>query len=186
MGTGLAVSLFDSIADWMTVPLIYYDYGGEAPRRLGLSHPAIAPYGAYRTGGGSEVVIAIQNEREWVKFCAEVLEQPELAADPRFDRNTARVANRQALDAAIGAVFGHLTRSDVIQRLRAARIAFGSLNTVADLPVHPQLRRIETPTPSGPVSGVAPPARRSGETFEPRPVPALGQHSPALRKEFSE
>jgi crotonobetainyl-CoA:carnitine CoA-transferase CaiB-like acyl-CoA transferase len=184
-GSGLAVSLFDAIADWMTVPLLHYDYGGKAPQRVGLNHPSIAPYGAYPLGDGSEVVIAIQNEREWIKLCAEVLGQAELAADPRFSSNMARVANRPALDAAIGAVFSRFTRSGAIQRLRDARIAFGSLNGVADLSAHAQLRRIETPAPSGPVSGVAPPVRRAGETFKPGAVPAIGEHSEALRKEFA-
>jgi crotonobetainyl-CoA:carnitine CoA-transferase CaiB-like acyl-CoA transferase len=184
-GSGLAVSLFDAIADWMTVPLLHYDYGGKAPARMGLNHPSIAPYGAYRLFDGSEVVIAIQNEREWVKLCTDVLEQADLAAGPRFNSNTARVANRPALDAAIGAVFGRLTRTEAIRRLREARIAFGSLNGVADLSAHAQLRRIETPAPSGPVQGVAPPARWAGETFEPGAVPAIGEHGEALRKEFA-
>jgi len=184
-GQGLAVSLFDSIADWMTVPLLHHDYAGMAPQRAGLNHPSIAPYGAYALGDGSEVVIAIQNEREWAAFCEGVLGRADMAADPRFDKNTARVANRPALDAAIGAVFNRLTRSDAMERLRNARIAFGSLNSVADLSVHGQLRRIETPAPTGPVLGVAPPVRRAGETFVPRAVPALGEHSEALRKEFA-
>jgi itaconate CoA-transferase len=184
-GSGLAVSLFDAIADWMTVPLLHYEYGGKAPQRVGLNHPSIAPYGAYQLGDGSEAVIAIQNEREWVTLCAEVLGQAELAADPRFNSNMARVNNRPALDAAIGAVFRRLTRSDAIRRLREARIAFGSLNSVADLSVHAQLRRIETPAPSGPVLGVAPPVRWAGQTFAPGAVPAIGEHSEALRKEFA-
>jgi itaconate CoA-transferase len=184
-GTGLAVSLFDSIADWMTVPLLHYDYGGKAPERVGLNHPSIAPYGTYSLGDGTEVVISIQNEREWVTFCENVLGKPQVATDTRFNSNLARVANRPALDAVIGEVFGQLTRNDAISRLRRARIAFGSLNGVADLSVHQQLRRVEVPTPAGPLSGVAPPVRWAGEPFEPRPVPALDQHGDALREEFA-
>jgi crotonobetainyl-CoA:carnitine CoA-transferase CaiB-like acyl-CoA transferase len=185
VGSGLAVSLFDAIADWMTVPLLHHDYGGKAPARVGLNHPSIAPYGAYRLGDGSEVVIAIQNEREWVIFCAEVLGQPELAADPRFENNTRRVANRPALDAALDAVFRAFTRDDAFQKLQKSRIAFGSLNSVSGFSAHPQLRRMEVGTPSGPVVGVAPPVRWHGETFEARPVPAIDQHGEALRKEFA-
>ncbi len=183
-GSGLSVSLFDSIADWMTVPLLHHDYGGKAPDRVGLNHPSIAPYGAYQLGDGSDVVIAIQNEREWVVFCAEVLGNAKIATDPRFRSNTARVANRPALDAAIDEVFRHLTKNDAIVRLGNARIAFGSLNSVADLSHHRQLRRLDVETETGPVSGVAPPVRWHGELFEPRPVPALDQHGAALRKEF--
>jgi itaconate CoA-transferase len=185
-GSGLAVSLFDSIADWMTVPLLHHDYGGKAPERVGLNHPSIAPYGVYKTGDGSEVVIAIQNEREWVAFCAEVLGLASMAEEERFNDNSSRVINRAALDDAINAIFARMTRSDLIQRLRDAHIAFGSVNSVADFSCHPQLRRIETPAPTGPVSGVAAPARWAGETFTPRAVPALDEHGAALRKEFAE
>jgi itaconate CoA-transferase len=184
-GTGLAVSLFDSIADWMTVPLLHYDYGGKAPQRVGLNHPSIAPYGAYKAGDGGEVVISIQNEREWVDFCKGVLGLPDIASDPRFSSNTARVANRPQLDAVIAEVFAPMTKADVVARLRSSRIAFGSLNSVAEFSSHSQLRRIETPAPSGPVSGVAPPARLIGEDFRPRPVPAIDEHGAALRREFA-
>jgi itaconate CoA-transferase len=185
-GSGLAVSLFDSIADWMTVPLLHHDYGGKAPERVGLNHPTIAPYGVYKAGDGSEVVIAIQNEREWVTFCAEVLGLASMAEEARFNNNSVRVANRPALDDAINTIFGRMTRSDLIRRLRDARIAFGSVNSVGDFSCHPQLRRIETPAPTGPVSGVAAPVRWAGETFIPRGVPALNAHGAALRKEFAE
>jgi itaconate CoA-transferase len=184
-GRGLAVSLFDAIADWMTVPLLHQDYGGKAPARVGLNHPSIAPYGAYRLGDGAEVVISIQNEREWVTFCAEVLRKPDLARDPRFNSNTARVANRPALDAAIDKVFRGFTRDDAVAQLKRSRIAFGSLNSVVELSAHQQLRRIKVQTPTGPVSGVAPPVRWHREAFEARPVPAIDQHGEALRKEFS-
>lgn len=184
-GRGVAVSLFDSIADWMTVPLLHQDYGGKAPERVGLNHPSIAPYGAFALSDGHTVVISIQNEREWRTFCAEVLEQPDLATDPRFVSNTLRVANRPELDAAVGAFFAKLDRAQATERLRRARIAFGSLNSVADLSEHSQLRRITIDTPTGPVNAVAPPPRWAGETFHPRPVPAIGQHTEALRREFA-
>ena len=158
-GRGVAVSLFDCIADWMTVRLLHQDYGGKAPERIGLNHPSIAPYGAFALADGHTVVISIQNEREWRTFCAEVLEQPDLATDPRFVTVTLRVANRPALDAAVGSFFATLDRAQATERLRRARIAFGSLNSVADLSAHSQLRRITTDTPTGPVTGVAPPPR---------------------------
>ncbi|WP_448192301.1 CaiB/BaiF CoA transferase family protein [Azospirillum sp. sgz301742] len=184
-GSGIAVSLFDAIADWMTVPLLHQDYGGKAPERVGLNHPSIAPYGAFALGDGHTMVISIQNEREWVRLCAEVLEQPDLATDPRYASNNARVANRPALDAAVAAVFATLDRDEAQARLRRAGIAFGALNSVADLSAHRQLRRITTDTPTGPVVGVAPPVCRRGKEFQPRPIPAIGQHTDDLRKEFA-
>ena len=184
-GGGVALSLFDSVADWMSVPLMHYEYGGRAPARVGLNHPSIAPYGAYATGDGRQVVLSIQNEREWKTFCAEVLRQPAIAVDPRFDSNPGRVAHRSELDAAIAGVFAALPQEQVIERLRRARIAFGRLNQVADLATHRHLRRISVDTPSGPVSSVAPPPRwRDDRDAAPGPVPAPDQHGAAIRKEF--
>ena len=107
-GGAVAVSLFDCLADWMTVPLLHYEYGGKAPERVGLKHPSIAPYGAFPTADGTQVVISIQNEREWRNLCEKVLGRPEMASDPRFDSNTRRVANRPALDGEIAAIFGRV------------------------------------------------------------------------------
>ena len=185
LGQGLAVSLFDALADWMTVPLLHQDYGGGAPERVGLNHPSIAPYGAYRCQGGEQVVISIQNEREWRNLCEQVLRLPELVEDPRFCSNVERCANRPALDAEIAGVFGALRRGDLVERLFDASIAFGSVNSVADLSTHQQLRRSEVETPSGPVATVAPPVQRAGGDIALRPVPALGEHSARLRQEFT-
>jgi len=184
-GRDIAVSLFDAMADWMNVPFLHQTYGGQAPARVGLAHPSIAPYGVYAAGDGGEVVISIQNEREWVRFCAEALERPELAGDARFCDNPARVANRPALDREIGAVFDPLTREQMIERLRRAEIAYGAVNSVADLTTHPQLRRIAVETTSGPAELIAPPARHRGEDRDYGPVPGLDQHGAAIRKEFA-
>ncbi len=184
-GRGVAVSLFDAMADWMNVPFLHQVYGGKAPERAGLNHPSIAPYGAYAAGDGGEVVISIQNQREWLRFCAEALAKPELAADPRFHDGPARVANRPALDREIAAVFGKLTRDQMIERLRAADIAYGAVNSVADLAAHPQLRRAAVDIPGGRIDLIAPPARVVGEERALGPVPALDQHGRALREEFA-
>lgn len=184
-GKGIAVSLFDALADWMTVPLLHQQYGGAAPQRVGLNHPSIAPYGAYECSAGEQVVISIQNEREWSQFCSEVLESPELAADARFDNNMARCANRAALDALINGIFARYTRAQLVERLLAARIAFGAVNSVADLEQHEQLRRQTVATPSGPVELVAAPARTQGVAHSWGAVPATGQHSAAIRREFT-
>jgi itaconate CoA-transferase len=184
-GRGIAVSLFDSLAEWMTVPLLHYEYGGRAPERVGLHHPSIAPYGAYPAADG-DVVLAVQNEREWRAFCEGVLEQPSLVADARFASNVARVANRPALDNAIADVLGRLMREQVVERLRGARIAYGSVNSVEDLSSHSALRRMDVGTPAGPVTSIAPPVRVRGEDVHARPVPALNQHGAALREEFAE
>jgi len=183
-GAALVTSLFSGMADWMTVPLLHQDYGPGAPGRVGLNHPTIAPYGVYACRGGEEVVFSIQNEREWKRLVVEVLERPEMLDDPRFADNIARVANRPALDAVIGEVFGGLDREQLTGRLFAAAIAYGAVNTPADLSAHPQLRRVTVATPSGPVEVVAPPVAFRGAEIALGAVPAVDQHGVALREEF--
>ncbi len=183
-GTALKVSLFDSLADWMSVPLLLHDHTGAAPRRVGLNHPGIAPYGAYAASDGKAVVISIQNEREWVQFCAEVLENPGLATLPGFCNNDARVANRAALNREIDAVFSTMTRTGLAARLKEARIAYGALNSVADFSAHPQLRRMTVDSPAGPVELVASPVRTDSQAVRPAPIPEIGAHSEAIRAEF--
>ena len=183
-GSGVAVSLFDSIAEWMTVPLLHHDYGGAAPARVGLSHPSIAPYGAFACADGKQVVFSIQNPREWVSLCRDVLGDPALADDPHYAENVARVANRAALEARIAPVFAAIAREEAMARLTAAAIGCARVNEVADLSAHPSLRRIEARAPTGPVTMPARPVRRSGEESAARAVPALDQHGAALAAEF--
>jgi len=183
-GSLVSVSLFDATAEWMAVPLLHYDYGGKAPTRQGLKHPSIAPYGAFAAADGKEIVISIQNEREWRRFCAEILGDAALAQDPRFADSHARVANRAALDALVASVFARQDRSALGRRLAAADIAFGNLNTVEDFSRHPQLRRLAVPTPEGTVLVPAPPALAA--TAAPSGgVPRIGEHSDAIRREFA-
>ncbi len=184
-GSALATSLFSGMADWMTVPLLHQDYGPGAPKRVGLNHPSIAPYGVYACRGGEEVVFSIQNEREWRRLVEEVLRRPEMLDDPRFADNSARVANRPALDAIIDEVFAKLSREDLTERLFAAAIAYGAVNTPADLSAHPQLRRVTVETPTGPVDLVAPPVEIRGSEFDLGAVPSVDEQGAALRKEFT-
>ena len=184
-GAGIKVSLFDGMADWMAVPLLHQDYGSGAPARVGLNHPSIAPYGAYAAEDGQLVLISIQNEREWQRLCAEVLAQPAMATDPLFKDNVTRVKNRQALDGRIAAAFAARSIEDLCARLKAAQIAFGRVNSVAQFAQHPQLRRVTVETPSGPVAMPAPPPIFVGEARALGPVPTVGQHSDAIRHEFA-
>jgi crotonobetainyl-CoA:carnitine CoA-transferase CaiB-like acyl-CoA transferase len=183
-GSSIKTSLFEGMADWMNVPLLQYDYAGTMPKRIGLNHPSIAPYGAYPTQGGGQILIAIQNEREFVRLAGEVLERPDMPTDPLFCNNEARCTNRPALDDIIIGAFTSVDRPTLIQRLRDAAIAFGEVNDLAGLSSHPALRRIEVDSPTGPVAMVAPPARHNGVTPDLGPVPAVGEHSKKIRKEF--
>jgi crotonobetainyl-CoA:carnitine CoA-transferase CaiB-like acyl-CoA transferase len=184
LGSSLKLSLFSALADWMTVPLLHQDYGGAAPQRVGLNHPSIAPYGVYPTGDGREFIVSIQNEREWKRLCTDVLDQPELANDERFSDNTRRCEHRQDLDAAIRAKFDQLPSAELSRRMRDAQIAFGAVNSVADLSAHPQLRRMTVSSPTGDVDLVAPPVIVDGECAQPGRVPALGANTAEIRRRF--
>ena len=171
-GRHVGVSLFDAMADWMTVPLLHHDYGGRAPGRAGLAHPSIAPYEAFASADGDEIVIAIQNGREWARFCRHVLGEPDMAADPRFCSNGARVANRDALRGRIGGVFAGLATGRAVDLLDAAKIAYGVINGVDGLSSHPQLTRVAVATPGGPVEMPSPAVRF--DRCEVRPAPCRG------------
>ena len=187
-GSGVKLSLFDTAADWMTVPLMHAVYGKGAPKPVGLHHPSIAPYGGFTTVDGAILAISIQNEREWVNLCAGVLGQPDLARDPRFANAAARVRNRAETDAAVAAVFALHTRPEMEAKLRAASIAYGAVNSVEDFAAHPALRRVPVTLEDGQEAHlVAPPVCHSFEPDAPRlgRVPGVGEHSAAIRAEFA-
>ncbi|MBV8615043.1 MAG: CoA transferase [Acetobacteraceae bacterium] len=183
-GKGLSVSLFDGMADWMNVPLLFFEGTGRAPARLGLAHPSICPYGAFALADGALVLIAIQNEREWAQFCAGFLGEPDLPQRPGFETNVARVANRATVDGHIATAFARLAREEAAARLRRANTAFGFVNDVAALARHKALRRTTVATPNGEVSIAAPPVLASDGPRALGPVPEVGEHSERIRAEF--
>jgi crotonobetainyl-CoA:carnitine CoA-transferase CaiB-like acyl-CoA transferase len=184
-GKGLKVSLFDGMADWMNVPLLYFEGTGKAPERMGLAHPSICPYGAFPTSDGALVLISIQNEREWAEFCAHFLQEPDLPGREGFQTNVVRVANRPTVDAHVAAAFARLTRVQAAAKLREANTAFGFVNDMAAFARHPALRRVQVATPNGPVDIAAPPVLASDGMQPLGAVPAVGEHSAAIREEFA-
>ena len=184
-GKGLKTSLFDGMADWMNVPLMQYEGTGKAPARMGLAHPTICPYGAFATSDGALVLISIQNEREWADFCAHFMLDAGMRTRPGFESNVARVANRAMVDGQVSDVFASCTREQAAARLRTAKTAFGFANDVPGFARHPALRRAQVATPFGTASIAAPPVIHSDGVVELGPVPALGAHSAAIRREFA-
>jgi itaconate CoA-transferase len=175
-GADIRISMFDVMADWLAVPLLNSE-AGNPPKRIGLAHPSIAPYGVFQSKDGKDVLISIQSEREWKKLCAEVLMQPDLPNDPRLANVAERVRNRPLTDKIVADVFGSLGRDELIQRLEDADIAFGEVNTMADLTVHPHLRRIEVDTPKGVITYSAPAVIFVDEPRHYGPVPDIGEHA---------
>jgi itaconate CoA-transferase len=182
-GADIRVSMFDVTADWMAVPFLHAA-AGKPPKRIGLAHPSISPYGVFQTCDGRPLLISIQNEREWVLLCDRVLDDPEFARDPMFASNVERVRNRPKTDARVAAHFARLDSAELSRRLNAADIAFAFVNEVTDLLEHPELTTMEISTEGGPVSTPAPGARIDGQRRSPGSVPALGAQDAAVRKEF--
>jgi itaconate CoA-transferase len=182
-GAAISISMFDAMADWMAVPLLQYE-GGAPPKRMGLAHTSIAPYGVFKTKDGADILISIQSDREWRVLAEHVLDDKALAADPAFATNVERVKRRAETDGRVQAVFGALDEAALTAKLASADIAFARVNTTADLAGHPQLRRIAIGTPSGVVSYPAPAARRDGEPRRYGAVPALGAHTDRIWDEF--
>jgi len=181
----IEVSLFHTMADWMNVPYLQAHYGGKAPPRLGLRHPSIAPYGAFACADGKQVLLSVQNDREWRALCSEVLNRPELADDPAYATNIARVSRMAEVEALVAPVLAGIDRESAIARLAVAGIACGRLSSLADLAEHPQGRHIVAESPTGPVQLMARGVRHVGAAEPaPRAIPALDEHGSALRSEF--
>ena len=175
-GADIRISMFDVMADWLAVPLLNSE-AGNPPKRMGLAHPSIAPYGVFRSKDGKDILISIQSEREWKKLCTDVLGQAELPNDPRFANMLERVRNRELTDKAVGDIFATLSREELLKRLSDADIAFAEVNTMADLTIHPHLRRIEVNTPKGIVTYPAPAAIFVDQPRHYGAVPGIGDHS---------
>ena len=187
-GSRVEVTMFESMVEWMSHPLMYTHFGGKAPRRSGPDHATIVPYGRFTAGDGKDLMFGIQNEREWASFCEKVLGRPELTKDARYDNNSKRNAARSELIALITGVFATMTAEQVVAKLDAADIANARMNTPDEVWDHAQLkarnRWREIDTPAGRISALLPPV--TSNDFEARmdAVPAVGEHTDALLREL--
>jgi formyl-CoA transferase len=182
-GATIAVSMFDGMADWMAVPLLQHE-GGAPPKRMGLAHTSISPYGVFKTRDGADILISIQSDREWRVLAEKVMGDSALAADPDFATVVDRVKRRPQTDGKVAAAFAAHDVAALMAKLDAADIAFGRVNGPGELASHPHLRRITVGTETGPVSYPAPAALWAGEPRRYGSVPALGEHTETIRAEF--
>jgi itaconate CoA-transferase len=186
-GTALHVAMIDALGEWMSQPAYFSRYGQEPPRRTGARHPSISPYGPFRVRDGA-VFLGIQNDREWFAFCRDILRQDDLATDPRFAGNPDRVAHHDELTAIIEDSFAALTAEEVTGLLDRAGIACARLRTPEEFTRHPQLRARDrwrpVSTVGGDIDALLPPVQVAGQEPVMGPVPALGQHTEAIRAEF--
>ena len=182
-GAAIAISMFDAMADWMSVPLLQHE-GGDTPQRIGLAHTSISPYGAFKTKDGSDVLISIQNDREWRVLAEHVMGDKALATDPNFATNVERMKRRPETDGRVAAAFAIMDVDPLVEKLTQNDIAFGRINDLNLLARHPHLRRVAVDSPTGPVSMPAPSAIHDGLPRRYGAVPALGEHSETIRAEF--
>ncbi len=187
-GATIEVSMLEALTEWMGFPLYYTMYGGSPPPRSGAHHAAIAPYGPFTGADGETVFLGLQNEREWARFCDQVLQRPELAIDARFESNAKRVEQRLALEAEIDEVFGKLNVEEIIARLDLAKIANARMNSIAQLADHEQLaarqRWREVSTSVGPLRAILPPATIDGVESRFDPIPDIGANTDAIMEEL--
>ena len=187
-GAVLEVSMLEALAEWMGYPMYYSGYGESEPKRTGASHATIYPYGPFKAGNDKLVFMGIQNEREWIRFCSNVLGDPDLAIDPRFNNNSNRVANKESLKIIIEEVFQKMDPNQVIRLLEAEKIANARLNTVNDLIEHPQLearnRWREVESPVGKLKALLPPVTFDEIESVMNPIPNIGEHTKEILKEL--
>jgi itaconate CoA-transferase len=187
-GATLEITMFEALGEWMGFPAYFTGYGGEPPPRSGAYHATIVPYGPFKAGDGGTVFLSVQNEREFARFCAEVLREPALGSDSRFSSGPARQQNRAALHAEIERVFGTLSSEELVHRLEQADIANARLNTMEEFWRHPQLgargRWRPVASPAGEIAMLKPPFNLDG--MEPRmdAIPALGEHTERVLREL--
>jgi itaconate CoA-transferase len=178
-GCDIRISMFDVMADWLTVPLLNAE-AGTPPRRLGLAHPSVAPYGVFTSKDGKEILISIQSDREWRVLCGSVLGDASLGDDARFATNLARVRHRRETDGLVARTFAAASRDELVRRLDETDIAFAEVNGMDELSRHAHLRRVEIATPQGAVAHPAPAAIFDGEPRSFGAVPALGADTQAV------
>jgi itaconate CoA-transferase len=188
IGASLEITMLDSVAEWMSHPMYYTRYAGSPPPRCALSHVIMAPYGNFPTADGVDLLIGVQNDRGWRELATEVLGRPDLADDPAFATNVARVENRRQIDAFIASVTSQLPIDQLCKRLTEVNVPFGRLNTPAELIEHPQLvsrdRWRAVGSPGGPIDAMLPPITFSDVEAKMGDVPALGQHTDSVLSEF--
>ena len=187
-GTVIDISMLEALSEWMSFPMYYAYKGANPPSRNGASHATIYPYGPFKAGDGKTVMLGLQNEREWAKFCETVLENPALAKDERFDKNFKRNEKRTELLEIINACFSKLSSEQLIARLEQAQIANAHLNDMEGLWKHEQLkarhRWTEVNTPNGQIPALLPPGLNDSYEYRMDPVPSVGQHTDAILKEL--
>lgn len=188
-GEILDISMLESLGEWMGYPLNYSLYGGSEPKRTGAQHATIYPYGPFKTGNDGTVFLAIQNEREWKKFCEDVLQRSDLTTHSLYDTNSKRVKNQESLKKEIEKVLQSEILRNIVDKLEINKIANAQLKNMEQFANHEQLiarnRWINVATPEGIIQSLLPPTAKSEEDIQNKPIPRIGEHSQDILKELN-
>jgi itaconate CoA-transferase len=186
-GDCIEISMLECLTEWMTPPIYVWLGTGRIPERVGIRHNMVAPYGAYACADGL-VNFAVQNDREWRRFCEQVLSMPAIADDRRFLNNESRLHNRAELESLIDEQLKSRTRVELLGLLEAAGLATGAVNDVPAVVQHPQLaarkRWVKVESPVGVIPALLPPHNLKHVAPCMGAVPALGQHTEEILSEL--
>lgn len=175
--------MFDGLADWMTVPFLHFEHMGRKTKRHGMAHATVYPYRPYACRDG-DIIIAVQNNNQWERLCLRVLERPDLHAREDLSSNAQRIDNREAVDEALIPIFAGMSLKEAIERCENGGIAWSIYRQAEALNTHPALRRMPVTLENGETVSLPRPSGRD-EAFQPGPLPALGQHTQEIRREFA-
>jgi itaconate CoA-transferase len=187
-GTAISIAMFDVVTDWMSWALHQARFAGTNPPRLGIGSPVVAPYGAYRTADDQSIVFGTTNDAEWQRLATTMLDRPDLAADPRYLKNTDRCRHRDDLNAVIAEWTARQTYTEAIAAAESASIGWARYNEPTDVVAHPQLsergRWVPTEMAGESFDSLRPPSDGAGWDWSPRGVPALGEHTEQVLREL--
>lgn len=186
-GQRVDVSLLESALAWLANVGSNYLVSGQEPKRFGNAHPNIVPYQPFQASD-QPLALAVANPRQFRRFC-EVAGRPELADDPRFADNAARLAHRDALVAEIQRLIARRPAAEWVTLLNDSGIPAGPINTIPQALADPQVLALgvvhSLPHPTaGTVPVIGPPFHLSETPSGPRSAPPLlGEHTePVLRE----
>ncbi len=181
LGSAIEISLFDSLSEWMNVPFLQYIYTNRPPKRVGLAHPSIVPYGCFMTKDNINILFSIQNEREWKVLDEKILK---LAENLKilFNSPSLRLKNKNKLNNIIKEKFRKYTAKKVSQILKKNKIAFGFLNDIKEFSKHTELKTSYLKTDYGDIKFIPPVGLKKRNSY--KKIPKLGEHSKKIRKEF--
>jgi len=186
-GERIDISMLECLTEWMMPALSVWQGSARVVGRTGARHSMIVHYGAYTCADG-DIMLAVQSDREWRRFCNDVMRTPSLADDARFSTNALRVENRMVLEVMIDSLFRTLSRADVIALLESADIPMASMNDVPSVVAHLQLaarhRWVSVDSPSGVVPALLPPHNLTHSTPRMGRIPRLGEHTHEVLSEL--